>query len=63
MQAYKANIPIYAESDVEIRAFEQIFYDFVNEKREQGVAVTAAKLTEALRKFKNNPFLINYLKQ
>lgn len=62
MQPYNATIPIYAESEDEVKAFEKNFYDFVNEKRNQGIAVSAKKLTQALKMFKDNQYLNNFLK-
>lgn len=62
MQAYNAIIPIYAETEDEVKAFEKNFYDFVNEKRSQGIAVSAKKLTQALMMFKDNQYLNNFLK-
>ena len=63
MQPYTITIPIYAESEEEAKRFAQDFYQFVSEKREQGIAVTAQKFGNALAQFKDNPFLTNYLKQ
>lgn len=62
MKAYKATIDIYAENENEVAEFEKMFYDFVNEKRNQGVVVSAKKVSDALSKFKNNFFVTNYLK-
>lgn len=62
MQAYNATIPVYAESEEELTAFQKTFYDFVNEKRIQGIAVSAKKLTQALKMFKDNQYLNNFLK-
>lgn len=62
MQPYQAKIFIYADNENEVKEFEQIFYDFVNGKREQGIAVKAKKLTEALAKFHNNYFVNQFLK-
>ena len=52
----------YAENEAEAKALEKALYDFVNAKREQGIAVKAAKLTEALNKYKDNYFVTNFLK-
>lgn len=62
MQAYNATIQIYAESEEELSTFQKAFYDFVNEKRNQGIAVSAKKLTQALTMFKDNQYLNNFLK-
>lgn len=62
MQPYTITIPIYAKDEEEAKKFAQDFYQFVAEKREQGIAVTAEKVGNALSQFKDNPILINYLK-
>lgn len=62
MQAYNATIPIYAETEDEVKAFEKNFYDFVDEKRSQGIAVSAKKMSQALAMFKDNQYLNNFLK-
>ena len=62
MQAYNVAIPIYAESEEEVAAFQKTFYDFVDEKRNQGIAVSAKKLTQALKMFKDNQYFNNFLK-
>lgn len=61
MIATKVTIPIYANSEDEAREFEQKFRAFVAAKREQGIAVTAQRMTEALDKFHNNYFLNKFL--
>ncbi|MCM1168879.1 MAG: hypothetical protein NC324_02975 [Bacteroides sp.] len=62
MQPYNATIPIYAESQEEVAVFQRTFYDFVDGKRGQGVAVSAKKLTQAIKMFKDNAYLDNFLK-
>lgn len=62
MQPYTITIPIYANNEAEAKQFARDFHQFVAEKREQGIAVTADKFGKALAQFKNNPFLTNYLK-
>lgn len=62
MQQYNVTIPVYADSADKAESFAKSFYLFVDEKRRQGIAVTAEKLTGALEKYKDNIFLINYLK-
>ncbi len=52
----------YCENEAEATELEKALYDFVNAKREQGVAVRASKLTEALTKYKDNFFVTNFLR-
>lgn len=62
MQQYNVTIPVYADSAENAENFAKAFYLFVDEKRTQGIAITAERLTGALKKYKDNFFLINYLK-
>lgn len=62
MQPYKIEFYAYADSETEAKTLEKALYDFVNSKREQGIAVRASKLTDALTKYKNNYFVNNFLK-
>lgn len=52
----------YCESEAEAQELEKALYDFVDAKRQQGVAVRAAKLTEALKKYKDNFFVTQFLR-
>ncbi len=62
MQPIEIKFYAYCESDRASRALEKALYDFVDSKRKQGVAVRAAKLTEALTKYKDNFFVTNFLR-
>lgn len=62
MQPYKIEFYAYAEDEAEAQELSKALYDFVSAKREQGVAVRAAKLTEALARFKDNYFVTNFLR-
>lgn len=57
---------LYAENQKEIEDFVKAAHAFIEEQRLEGRAVTAAKLAEALPKWKSNPFvkngIINFLK-
>ena len=62
MQPYKINLYVYADSPDEAQHLEDKLKDFVVAKREQGIAVSAKKLSKALDAFGNNPFLLTYLR-
>jgi hypothetical protein len=53
---------VYCDDDNEADELSRTLYSFVEDKRKQGIAVTAKRLTEALNKYKNNFFLNNFLK-
>ena len=62
MQPLPITFYAYCESESEAKELEKALYDFVNTTREQGIAVKAAKLTEALTKYKDNFFVTKFLK-
>ena len=53
---------IYAESVEEALHLSNKLKDFVSAKRNQGIVVSASKLSRAIEVFGNNPLLLNYLK-
>lgn len=61
LQVYEINFKLYAESQAEADALQTELLAFVREKREQGIAVTASKIMKAVRQFKSNVFVNNYL--
>lgn len=63
LQVYNIEIKVYAESKAEADALQAEFLAFVRDKREQGVAVKASRVIKALRQFKNNIFVHNFLNQ
>mgnify|MGYP000739007243 CR=1 FL=1 len=54
MKPYKVTIYVYAEDEQQIKELEKAAYEFVNSKYENGILVTASKLSQALSSFKNN---------
>jgi hypothetical protein len=62
MQVHKIEFFVYCDKEQEAKELSRALYEFVNTKREQGIAVKANKLTEAINKFKDNYFVTNYLK-
>lgn len=57
MQGYEVRFNIYAESQAEADAVSQAFKDFISENARIGVAVTASKVTDAVRRWGGNPFV------
>ena len=53
---------VYAETDEEAKALQDALYDFVISQYSKGVLVTAARLTDALKRYGKNPIITNYLK-
>lgn len=63
LQVYNIEIKVYADSKAEADALQAEFLAFVRDKREQGVAVKASRVIDALQRFKNNIFVHNFLNQ
>lgn len=61
MKPFKIDMWVYAESQAEAEALQQELLAFVQQKREQGIAVTASKVIKALQRFRDNVFVNNYL--
>lgn len=66
MQGFEVRFNIYAESQQEADAVSAAVKAFINDNARAGVAVTAAKVNEAVRRWGSNPFfrnrIINYFK-
>lgn len=62
MKPYKISIYVYAEDDAQAEALQKAAIDFVKEKYDSGILVTAEKIIGALAKFKNNVFVNQFLK-
>lgn len=63
MQGYEVKFNIYAESQEEADTVSQLFKGFVNENARSGIAVTAAKIQEAFRRWGSNPFVRSRINQ
>ena len=67
MGGYEVKFNIYAESQAEADAVSKAIIDFISANAQNGIAVTAAKVTEAVGKWGNNPFIrskiTNYFRQ
>lgn len=62
MKPCKVTFYVYAEDDSEVKSLQDCLNDFVRNKYNSGILVTAKKLSTALNKFCNNFFVNNYLK-
>ena len=62
MQPLPITFYAYCENEAEAKDLEKALYDFVNAKREQGIAVRASKLAQALTKYKDNFFVTKFLR-
>jgi hypothetical protein len=62
LEVHEISFKVYAESKAEADALQTEILSFVRDKRDQGIAVTANKLLKALRMFKGNMIINNFLK-
>lgn len=62
MKPYEVTFYVYAEDEKEVQILKDQLNDFVREKYNSGVLVTATKLSSALKKFCNNLFVTTFLR-
>ena len=60
MKGYEVKFNIFAESQEEADAVSRAFREFVNDNARRGVAVSAAKILQAVRRWSGNAFIRNY---
>lgn len=63
MTPQKVTFYIYAEDEAQAVELQNSLNNFVRKKYNEGVLVTAGKLSKALEMFCNNFFVTNFLKQ
>lgn len=65
MQAFEMKVFIYAENQIEVEDCRKAIHQFIEENRQEGRAVTAKKISEALPRWKTNMLvkagIINFL--
>ena len=59
MGGYEVKFNIYAETQAEADAVSQAIIAFINEHAQKGIAVTAAKVTDAVKRWGGNPIIKN----
>lgn len=62
MRPYKVTFYVYADSEDEVQGLQKTMNNFVREKYNNGVLVTAKRLGLAMEKFGNNFLVTNFLK-
>lgn len=63
MAPMKVSFYVYADNEEQVAQLQKALNDFVREKYQQGVLVTAPKLLTALKSFGSNYFVTNFLKR
>ena len=59
MKVYQLQTPIYEESESEVVELRNAIVAFINEHRQHGRAVSARKVTEAIRNWDSNIIVKN----
>ena len=59
LQGYPITFSLYAESEQEVADLKFVITEFIRLNAEQGRAVTARKMAEALKNWDKNPFIRN----
>lgn len=62
MQGFKVEFNVYAESQQEADDAAKAIKDFISAYAQEGRAVTAKKISEAMARWSNNFFVKNYFK-
>ena len=62
MNGFEIKFNVYAETQEEADAATSEIKKFISEYASKGVAVTAAKIMEAVERWKNNSFVFRYFK-
>ena len=57
MQGFEIKFNIYANSEEEVATAREAIINFINLHAEQGRAISATKLTEAINNWDKNPFV------
>ena len=63
MGGYEIRFNIYAETQAEADEASRAIKQFIGDNARQGVAVTARRLTDAVKKWGSTPFVRNYFKR
>ena len=62
MQGFEVKFNVYANSQTEADDAANAIKGFISQLAQKGVAVSAQRLVEAISKWKDNYFVINYFK-
>lgn len=62
MKGFPVQFNIYAETREEADKASEAIKDFITAQARAGIAVTAAKVTEAVRRWRDNYFVKSYFK-
>ena len=60
MQGFEIRFNVYAQSQEEADKATEAIKAFISSKAQQGIAVTAARITDAVARYKDNYFVTQY---
>ena len=63
MQGYEIRFNVYAETQAEADEAARAIKQFIGDNARQGIAVTAQRLSAAVRKWGTHPLVRNYFKR
>ena len=63
MQGFPINFNVYANSKEEADEATLAIINFITDNANRGVAITANKISRAIKKWGSSPFVINYFKK
>lgn len=62
IQPRKVEFYVYTESEEEAQELSLALYEFVHDCQQEGIVVRANKLVKAIKQWKNNYFVKNFLR-
>jgi hypothetical protein len=62
MQGFEVKFNVYAETQAEADLASDAIKAFISGMAQKGIAVTANKMTDAVKKWKDNYFVTNYFR-
>lgn len=62
MKPFQVKFHLYAEDEKEIKDLQCSLYDLVSSLYDEGIYVSANKLTHVIKQFGKSPFIKQYLK-
>ena len=62
MKGFEVKFNVYANTQAEADLASDAIKQFISEQAQKGVAVTAEKLTDAVRRWKDNFLVTNYFR-
>lgn len=62
LKQHDLKLIVYAESDLEAQELQQVLNDFIVAKYKQKVYPRAAKISQLIKQYGNNPIINNFIR-